>query len=655
MKYIILCSVLLLIILMAFMPKTSLTVKGNVKDDSGNALQYASIAEKGTGNIVQSDANGDFTITVKKANAVLVVSYVGFETKEIKLSGGLFVQVLMMPAAKNLDEVVVTGLGVSKKMNMTSSVTVADQERYVSAAPQAIAHELIATRRTLPYVVSNDKSHNGYSNRSDSAFDTEDYDGIVENRFLAANDNPLSTFSIDVDAASYSNIRRFLNDGQLPPAGAVRIEEMINYFQYKYPQPTGQHPFAVQTEIAAAPWNAAHRLVMVNLQGKKIPTENLPASNLVFLIDVSGSMEDDNKLPLVKQSMKLLTDQLRENDRVAIVVYAGNAGLVLPATSGANKQTIKDAIERLEAGGSTAGGAGIQLAYKVARENFKQGGNNRVILCTDGDFNVGASSDDAMERLIEQERKTGVFLTVLGYGMGNYKDNKMQKLADKGNGNHAYIDDITEAKKVLVHEFGGTLFTIAKDVKLQVEFNPAKVQAYRLIGYENRMLQKEDFNNDKKDAGELGSGHSVTALYEIIPVGVKSDFIDKVDPLKYQAASEQQFVHSGELMTIKFRYKKPDADVSQLIEHTVMNNNTEVQNTSDNFRFAAAVAQFGMILRNSSFKQQSTYNSVLALAGSATENDAEGYRKEFITLVQKAGSLAKADGKNNNDVSAISR
>ena len=307
-----------------------------------------------------------------------------------------------------------------------------------------------------------------------------------------------------MDAASYSNVRRFINEGVLPPAGAVRIEEMINYFTYSYPQPIHEDPFSVNTEIAECPWNKDHRLVLVGLQGKKIPVDNLPASNLVFLIDVSGSMQDPNKLPLVKASMQMLVDQLREQDHVAIVVYAGAAGLVLPSTPGSEKIKIKQAIEALEAGGSTAGGAGIKLAYATAKEHFNKEGNNRVILCTDGDFNVGASSDDAMERLIEEERKSGVFLTVLGYGMGNYQDAKMQKLADKGNGNHAYIDQLSEAKKVLVNEFGGTLFTIAKDVKLQVEFNPANVQGYRLIGYENRLLAKEDFNNDKKDAGDIG-------------------------------------------------------------------------------------------------------------------------------------------------------
>jgi Ca-activated chloride channel family protein len=355
-------------------------------------------------------------------------------------------------------------------------------------------------------------------------------------------------------------------------------------------------------------------------------------------------MMDENKLPLVKASLKLLVEQLREEDLVSMVVYAGNAGLVLPATSGDQKRRITNAVESLEAGGSTAGGQGIKLAYKVARDNFIRGANNRVILCTDGDFNVGASSDAELVEMIEEERKSGVYLTVLGYGMGNYKDNKMQKLADKGNGNHAYIDNIQEAKKVLVNEFGGTLFTIAKDVKLQVEFNPAKVQAYRLVGYENRMLNKEDFNNDQKDAGEIGSGHTVTALYEIIPTGIKSRFIEKVDPLKYQRP-ETEITYSGgnEIMNIKFRYKKPDGSKSLLIEHPVTDLHSDIESTSDNFRFVAAVAQFGMLLYKSEFCQESSFSKAAKLARSATGKDAEGYRKEFLTLLKTAGSLSKED------------
>ena len=475
----------------------------------------------------------------------------------------------------------------------------------------------------------------------DEVYNTEDYDNIVENRFLAATQNPLSTFSIDVDKAAYANVRRYLDNGTLPPAGAVRIEEMVNYFKYDYPQPDNDVPFSVNTEISSCPWNSQHQLIQIGLQGKEIATGNLPLSNLVFLVDVSGSMEDYNKLPLVKASMNMLVDKLRENDRVAIVVYAGNAGLVLPATSGNSKTKIKEAIDNLEAGGSTAGGEGIRLAYKTAKENFIKNGNNRIILATDGDFNVGVSSDDELVRMIEQERKSGVFLSVLGFGMGNYKDNKMQQLADKGNGNHSYIDNISEAKKVLVNEFGGTLFTIAKDVKIQVEFNPSKVLAYRLGGYENRMLAAEDFNDDMKDAGELGSGHTVTALYEVIPVGVKDEFTKTVDPLKYQVNDRKIAVNSNEIMTIKLRYKKPDSDVSRLINHPVIDNATDLKNTTDNFRFSAAVAEFGLLLRNSEYKQQSSFNQVISLAKSSKGFDEEGYRAEFIKLVQSAMSLAR--------------
>ncbi|MEI2737389.1 MAG: VWA domain-containing protein [Chitinophagaceae bacterium] len=475
----------------------------------------------------------------------------------------------------------------------------------------------------------------------DEAYNTEDYDNIVENKFLAATQNPLSTFSIDVDEAAYSNVRRYLENGSIPPAGAVRIEEMINYFDYDYTKPANGEPFTVNTEISECPWSPQHKLVHIGLQGKEIPLDNLPPSNMVFLVDVSGSMNEANKLPLVQASMNMLVDQLREKDKVAIVVYAGSAGLVLPSTSGANKIKIKEAINNLEAGGSTAGGEGIKLAYKTAKENFLKNGNNRIILATDGDFNVGVSSDDELVSMIEQERKSGVFLSVLGYGMGNYKDNKMQQLADKGNGNHSYIDNISEARKVLVNEFGSTLFTIAKDVKIQIEFNPSKVQAYRLVGYENRMLASEDFNDDNKDAGELGSGHTVTALYEVIPVGVKDDFTKSVDPLKYQSNDRKPISNTDEIMTIKLRYKKPDEDVSKLITHPVMDTHTALVNTSDNFRFSAAVAEFGLLLRSSDYKQQSSYSQVVNMAKGAKGIDNNGYRSEFIRLVQAATSLAK--------------
>jgi Ca-activated chloride channel family protein len=492
-----------------------------------------------------------------------------------------------------------------------------------------------------PNLQEKNRANVAMDSAEEKVFDTEDYDHIVENNFLTVNQNPLSTFSIDVDEASYSNVRRFINEGRLPPAGAVRIEEMINYFDYDYTPPAADEPFAVYSEIGTCPWNPKHQLIHIGLKGKELPLTNLPPSNLVFLIDVSGSMDEPNKLPLVQQSLNLLTDELREKDKVAIVVYAGNAGLVLPSTSGANKTKIKEAIDELQAGGSTAGGEGIQLAYQIARENFIPNGNNRIILATDGDFNVGMSSDDELVRLIEKERNSGVSLSVLGFGMGNYKDGKMQQLADKGNGNHSYIDNLNEAKKVLVSEFGSTLFTIAKDVKIQVEFNPGKVQAYRLIGYENRLLAAEDFKDDAKDAGELGSGHTVTALYEMIPVGVQDEFTKAVDSLKYTSIKRRINNNTGEVMTIKLRYKEPTESTSKLMVHVVKEAKTPFENSSDNFRFSAAVAEFGLLLRNSKFKQGAQYSQVLALANSAKGKDTNGYREEFMQLINLVSSMAK--------------
>ncbi|MBE9128351.1 MULTISPECIES: vWA domain-containing protein [unclassified Coleofasciculus] len=469
----------------------------------------------------------------------------------------------------------------------------------------------------------------------------ETYSTIQENPFLSASANPLSTFSIDVDAASYSNIRRFINGGQLPPKDAVRIEELINYFTYDYPQPTSDRPFSVTTEVAEAPWNPQHKLVHVGLQGKTIATENLPPSNLVFLLDVSASMAEPNKLPLLKEAFRLLVDQLRENDRVSIVVYAGSAGTVLPPTPGNQKDKILAALDKLEAGGSTAGGEGIQLAYKLAQDNFIKSGNNRIILATDGDFNIGVSSDAELVRLIEQKRDQGVFLTVLGFGQGNLQDAKMEKIADKGNGNYAYIDNILEAKKVLVTEMGGTLLTIAKDVKLQVVFNSEKVQGYRLIGYENRQLRNEDFKDDKKDAGELGSGHSVTALYEIIPVGVNSDVtLSDVDPSNsQQKTGEPVAFTSNELMQVKLRYKQPDENTSQLLTSPVVDQELKLAQASNNYKFSAAVAEFGMVLRDSQYKGNGNFDEVLQLANQSQGEDLDGYRAEFIRLVKRAKSL----------------
>jgi len=469
---------------------------------------------------------------------------------------------------------------------------------------------------------------------------SESYSKIVENTFHSPQHDPLSTFSIDVDRASYSNVRRFIEMGQLPPKEAVRIEELVNYFAYDYPQPESEHPFEVYTEMSAAPWNAKHQVLQIGIQGKSLSTENLPASNLVFLIDVSGSMADENKLPLVIESFKMLVNNLRAKDRIAIVVYAGAAGVVLEPTPGNEKEKIVSALERLEAGGSTAGGEGLRLAYKLAAENYLKEGNNRVIIASDGDFNVGESSDEAMEALISEKRKEGVYLTVLGYGMGNYKDSKMEILADKGNGNYAYIDNLLEARKTLVNEFGGTLFTIAKDVKIQVEFNPAKVQAFRLIGYENRVLRHEDFNNDKKDAGELGAGHTVTALYEIIPAGVKSEFYS-IDSLKYQP-SNSITTNSNEWLTIKLRYKKPDQEKSRLIVKEVTGTITPSNQTTDNFKWSTSVAAFGMLLRQSEYVGHYSFDQVIAAAELAKGKDEEGYRSEFVRMVKAFGSVAKA-------------
>ncbi len=470
--------------------------------------------------------------------------------------------------------------------------------------------------------------------------DHEDYEAFVENVFESPRTSPLSTFSIDVDNASYTNVRRFINNGQKVPKDAVRIEEMVNFFKYQYPQPQNEHPFSINSEYSDCPWNTNNKLVRIGLQGKSIDSEKLPASNLVFLIDVSGSMSDENKLPLLKQSLKVLVNQLRKEDKVSIVVYAGAAGLVLTPTSGDKKMTIMDALDKLEAGGSTAGGQGIMLAYKTAQENFISNGNNRVILATDGDFNVGASSDNDMQRLIEEKRQSGVFLTCLGYGMGNYKDSKMEVLANKGNGNYAYIDNIQEANRFLGKEFKGSMFAIAKDVKIQIEFNPAHVQAYRLIGYENRKLRPEDFKNDAIDAGELGSGHTVTALYEIVPRNVKCEFFEEIGDLKYTTTDQTAITNnSSELATIKFRYKKPDGDKSIEMVNTISNNGTVLAYASSDFKFCTAVAWFGLNLRDSKLVKNKSLKDIKKLAKEGLNDDTEGYKAEFIRLIEGGNQL----------------
>jgi Ca-activated chloride channel family protein len=478
-----------------------------------------------------------------------------------------------------------------------------------------------------------------------SSPNAESYPHSIENSFLAVTQNPLSTFSLDVDTASYANIRRFLNQGTLPPRDAVRIEEMLNYFPYDYPAPRRGEPFSLYVEMAECPWNSAHRLALVALKAKDIAPRKAQPMNLVFLIDVSGSMADANKLPLVKQALRLLVEQLSARDHVAIVVYAGDSRVALPSTSGEDKEAILEAIDSLEANGSTNGGAGIQSAYREATAHFIESGVNRVILCTDGDFNVGITDPNQLVRLIQQQMKSGVFLSVFGFGMGNLKDSTMQKLADKGNGNYAYIDNLDEAHKALVEQMRGTLVTVAKDAKVQIEFNPALVQAYRLIGYEKRMLRAQDFNNDRKDAGDVGAGHTVTALYEIVPAG--APVAPGVDPLKYQSQPSPRTAFGNELMTVKLRYKDPEASSSQLLTAPVRDQSASWRGTSDDFRFAASVAAFGMILRNSPYKGAANFDLVLQLAEGARGRDANGYRGEFIGLVDQArafrGNVVPAD------------
>lgn len=470
-------------------------------------------------------------------------------------------------------------------------------------------------------------------------FDTESYSSIIDNPFLLSFDHPLSTFSIDVDTASYSNLRRFLTSGRLPPRDAVRIEELVNYFSYRYDPPATDDPFAVSTEVATCPWNADHRLLRIGIKGQELDLTERPASNLVFLVDVSGSMNTPDRLPLVKESLRLLVNELDDRDRIAMVAYAGASGLVLPAVACSERKRILDAIDRLEAGGSTNGGAGIQLAYQVAQENFITDGVNRVILCTDGDFNVGVSSEGELVRLIEEKRTTGVFLSVLGYGTGNYQDSKMEQLSNKGNGNYGYVDSLREARKILVEQLSSTLVTIAKDVKIQIEFNPTKVGAYRLIGYENRLLRKQDFNDDTKDAGEIGAGHCVTALYEIVPAG-REGGIGEPASLKYQMdrrLTNEAF--GAELLNVKLRHKRPDADESELMTVAVMDDGRGFESATEDFRWAASVAAFGMILRDSPHKGSATLDGALAMASGSLGPDEQGYRTEFVSLIERARTI----------------
>jgi len=605
------------LVLIAVSASSERTVSGVVTDNSGNPLPGVNIVIKNTSHGVISDVNGLFKFNIPDGNVILVFSYIGYTQQVVQVPASGLLNIVMTEDISALEEVVVTGYSSQHKSDQTGAVS------SISFASPGRASKSYA-----------------YCPPAQD-FNTEGYSAIHENGFKSPIREPLSTFSIDVDAASYSNVRRFIQEGRKPVPDAVRIEEMINYFDYDYPQPHNGHPFSIIYELGECPWNKDNQLLHIGLQGQKMSTDEVPPSNLVFLIDVSGSMDAYNKLPLLKNALKLLVNQLRATDRVAIVVYAGSSGLVLPSTPGSQKDKIIAALERLHAGGSTAGSAGLILAYQIAEENFMEEGNNRIILATDGDFNVGPSSNAEMERMIEAYRNKGIFISVTGFGMGNYKDDKMEIIADKGNGNYAYIDNLMEAKKVFINEFSSTLFTIAKDVKIQIEFNPAYVKEYRLVGYENRLLNEEDFDNDKKDAGEMGAGHTVTALYEIVPTVKGTNYQRQ---LKYQQSEViREASGNNELATIKFRYKRPEGEKSILMTETIPHSALSPGQTSDNFRFSAAVAGFGMLLRESEFKGSIDYNTVLSMARSAKGRDDDGYRAEFIRLVELSNSGLTSD------------
>ena len=639
-------TTLLICLLTIQLNAQKITVNGTITESSGIPLPGVTVFVEGLSKGTQSDFDGNYEITAEIGQQ-LVFSYVGFVTQRHEvIAKRSTINITMQTDATALEEVVVTGIGIKrekKALGYAVSTVSADskvvrtlngrtpgvQITGTGGASGSGTNFIIRSKSSI----GNKRGFGGGNTIMQNTFiEQEDYARITSNIFKNVSMAPLSTFSIDVDKAGYSNVRRMINNGQQIPVDAVKIEEMVNYFNYNYPQPKGQDPFSITTQVATSPWNPDAKLVKIGLKGRDIDTKNIPNSNLVFLIDVSGSMDSPNKLGLLKSAFEILVNQLREQDKVSIVVYAGAAGVVLEPTNGHEKGTILAALNSLRAGGSTAGGQGIKMAYKLAEEHFIKGGNNRVILATDGDFNVGASSNRAMEDLIEDKRKSGVFLTVLGFGMGNYKDSKMETLADKGNGNHAYIDTKQEAHKVLGSEFFGTMYTIAKDVKIQVEFNPNKVQAYRLIGYENRLLADEDFNDDTKDAGELGSGHTVTALYEVIPVGVTSAFVKNIDSLKY--TQQKAATSSNELLTVKFRYKDPAGTESKLIVSTLKDSNKDFHKMPADFQFSAAVALFGQQLRKSVFIKELSTAKVIDLAEAGRGKDKDGYRAEFIRLVK---------------------
>jgi Ca-activated chloride channel family protein len=629
-------------------------VTGRVTDGHGNPVPQALLRVADRTAAATAAVDGRYWMSVPRTTAlaqseriILRVARIGFQSREIPVvlrGDTVHVDIQLAAVSLQLENIVAADAPTADRATSVTSapatapVGIAAGKTFQRgvAGGVAIAAPGVAQRRAV--APSLGYPHPRYPRAWPDSANTEGYDPISENPFRSPRVAPLSTFSVDVDRASYTNVRRFLTRGSLPPRDAVRIEELVNYFPYDDPAPVGDVPLRITTELAPAPWNPRHDLVRIALRARDVDMRRAPASNLVFLVDVSGSMYGPGRLPLVKQSLALLVNELREEDHVAIVVYAGQAGLVLPSTPGSDKQRILQALDGLEAGGSTAGGAGIRLAYDVARRSFIRGGNNRVILCTDGDFNVGQSSDAELVRLIEDRRREGSFLTILGFGMGNYKDGKMEKLAGAGNGNYAYIDDLLEARKMLVREMGGTLLTVAKDVKLQVEFDPTKVQAYRLLGYEDRLLRDEDFANDAKDAGDVGAGHTVTALYEIVRAGVPLDVtLPEVAPLRYQQRAESRS-RGDELLTVAMRYKQPDGERSMLVAQPVRAS-TGHRGASESMRFASAVAGFGMLLRHSPNSSSLTWDDVLSLARGARGTDEDGYRADFIRLAEIARSL----------------
>lgn len=654
--------------LICILQSNASSIKGVISNKKGEKIPFAVVQLKQNSQLIKSafsDINGLYELSnILNGTYDIVSSVVGytpFISKGISVNGQAVItmNITLQEQARTLEEVVVQNKPTVNKIaeKKTEDIVVMESNESLGkkgytttnvvtgSAYNANAIPGVSLGTTYSWDMASDQMYIPQDkqpdlNREDQS-NSESYAEIKENEFVSANTNAVSTFSIDVDNASYSNVRRMLSYKQKPPANAVRIEEMVNYFKYSYAKPLGTDPFSVNTDMMDCPWNASHKLILIGLQGKDLDYNQINPSNLVFLVDVSGSMSSSNKLPLVKQSLKILVNNLRETDRIALVAYAGNAGLVLPSTPIREKEKILEAIDKLESGGSTAGGQGIQLAYKIANENSIQGGNNRVVMCTDGDFNVGISSDNAMKELIEKEREKKIYITMVGFGMGNYKDSKMETIADNGNGNYYYIDNVNEATKVFQTDMRATLFTIAKDVKLQLYFNPSLIESYRLVGYENRMLKKEDFDNDKKDAGELGAGHTVTALYEVILKPASTPLNRNDIDVSKQLAEDNITFNADDYFVLKMRYKKPEETTSNLLIHHVGSTQlSQINPPGDNIRFASSVAMFGLLLRGSKYANQATYNDVLKLAESSKGSDVEGYRKEFIEMVRSTLSLS---------------